>query len=112
MILFELVPFLLLICGYLSLRFSSFPVARKLVWLPGLMLVLLVAMMWIDSSCDGDGFKLSWIDCRYEFLSDYAQQFSMILWLNVFCIFLFIPLWILIQGVFELARWISRMKSP
>lgn len=74
-----------------SFRYSSVNWVKRVSWVPAVQFFLMAALIFIDGQCQGDGFKLSWINCGNQFMDQYANAAAGLLYFNMFSI-LGIPL--------------------
>ncbi len=73
------------------------------------MLFLSISLSVIDNACEGDGFKLSWINCQPSVLNQFANTAAGILYINAFLVLLLAPA-LTILTVVEYVRWKSRIS--
>lgn len=69
-----------------AFKFSSINWVRRLSWVPALQFLLVASLALVDRQCEGDGFKLSWINCGNLFLDQNANALAGLLYVNLFSI--------------------------
>ncbi|WP_368188023.1 hypothetical protein [Aestuariibius sp. HNIBRBA575] len=79
------------IAAYFALRLTNVTALNRLRFIPLVQLGQIGALMWIDNSCDGDGFKLSWINCTVSAFEPHANAFSGLLYFNLLTVVALVP---------------------
>jgi hypothetical protein len=83
-----------------AFRYSSVGWVKGLYWVPAIQLLLLAALIFIDSQCQGNGFNMAWFSCGNRFLDQHANSIAGPLYVNMFLIAA-LPLGIMVLVVAE-----------
>lgn len=86
MTLYELLFLAVPTAAIVAFRYSSVSWIKRAFWVPTLQIILIAALIFIDGQCQGDGFKLSWINCSNQFLDQYANMIAGLLYVNMLSI--------------------------
>ena len=100
MTLHELLFLAIPAAAIVAFRYSSVGWVKRLYWVPAVQFLLMAALILIDGKCQGDGFKLAWINCGNQFLDQYANAVAGMLYVNMLSI-LGIPLALVALAITE-----------